>query len=191
MLTVTDAAKRKVLDVLQAQGKPGDGLRLAIAGRTAAGFTYDMYFIEPEDIEPEDIVVDVGDFSVIVEAASAPQLQDVIIDYVEEFQQSGFRIGNPNSVWTDPQEMALQELLDNQINPSVGTHGGRVELVGVNDNVVYIRFTGGCQGCGMVSVTLNEGIEQAVRESFPHIRAVVDTTNHAEGMNPYYPASQP
>ncbi len=190
MLTVTESAKRKILSVIQAQGKPGDGLRIAIVGRSSAGFTYDMHLVEEGEAEAEDTVVDVGDFPVIIDAGSASYMQDVIIDYVEDLQQSGFRIGNPNPVWTDPQAMAIQELLDTQINPGVATHGGQVELVDVQDNRVYIRFGGGCQGCGMVSVTLNQGVEQAIREAFPEIREIIDTTDHAAGTNPYYQSSK-
>ena len=117
-------------------------------------------------------------------------MRDVVIDYVEDLQQSGFRIGNPNPVWTDPQALAIQELLDTQINPAVASHGGHIELVDVHDNIVYIRFGGGCQGCGMVSVTLNQGVEQAIREAFPAIREIVDVTDHAAGTNPYYQSSK-
>ena len=190
MLTVTEAAKRKILSVIQGHGKPGDGLRIAIVGRSSAGFTYDMQLVEEGDAEAEDIVVDVGDFSVIVDPDSAPYMRDVVIDYVEDLQQSGFRIGNPNPIWTDPQAMAIQELLDTQINPAVASHGGHIELVDVHDNIVYIRFGGGCQGCGMVSVTLNQGVEQAIREAFPEIREIVDVTDHAAGTNPYYQSSK-
>jgi len=190
MLTVTEAAKRKILSVIQAHGKPGDGLRIAIVGRSSAGFTYDMQLVEEGDAEAEDIVVDVGDFSVLVDPDSAPYMRDVVIDYVEDLQQSGFRIGNPNPIWTDPQAMAIQELLDTQINPAVASHGGHIELVDVHDNIVYIRFGGGCQGCGMVSVTLNQGVEQAIREAFPEIREIVDVTDHAAGTNPYYQSSK-
>jgi Fe/S biogenesis protein NfuA len=190
MLTVTEAAKRKILSVIQAHGKPGDGLRIAIVGRSSAGFTYDMQLVEEGEAEAEDIVVDVGDFSVLVDPDSAPNMRDVVIDYVEDLQQSGFRIGNPNPVWTDPQAMAIQELLDTQINPAVASHGGHIELVDVHDDIVYIRFGGGCQGCGMVSVTLNQGVEQAIREAFPEIREIVDVTDHAAGTNPYYQSSK-
>jgi Fe/S biogenesis protein NfuA len=190
MLTVTEAAKRKILSVIQAHGKPGDGLRIAIVGRSSAGFTYDMELVEEGDAEAEDVIVNVGDFPVVIDAESAPHMRDVIIDYVEELQQSGFRIGNPNSVWTDPKAMAIQELLDTQINPAVASHGGHVELVDVHDDIVYIRFGGGCQGCGMVSVTLNQGVEQAIHEAFPEIREIVDVTDHAAGTNPYYQSSK-
>ena len=190
MLTITDAAKRKILSVIQAQGRPGDGLRIAVVGRTSSGFKYDLHLVEEDEVAAEDIIVETGDFPVILDRESAPHLQDVIIDYVENLQQSGFRIGNPNPVWTDPKAMAIQALLDTQINPGVATHGGQVELVDVRDNVVYIRFSGGCQGCGMVGVTLNQGVEEAIREAFPEIRQIIDTTDHAAGINPYYQSSE-
>jgi Fe/S biogenesis protein NfuA len=190
MLTVTEAAKRKILSIIQAHGKSGDGLRIAIVGRSSAGFTYDMQLVEEGDAEADDVIVNVGDFPVVIDAESAPHMRDVIIDYVEELQQSGFRIGNPNPVWADPKAMAIQELLDTQINPAVASHGGHIELVDVHDDIVYIRFGGGCQGCGMVSVTLNQGVEQAIHEAFPEIREIVDVTDHAAGTNPYYQSSK-
>ena len=190
MLTITDSAKQKILAVIQSQGQPGDGLRIAVVGRSSSGFSYDMHLVEAGEAEAEDIIVDMGDFPLVIDPMSAPHLQDVVIDYVEGLQQSGFQIGNPNPVWTDPQAMAIQALLDTQINPAVASHGGHVELVGVEDNVVYIRFGGGCQGCGMVSVTLNQGVEEAIRQAFPDIREIIDTTDHAAGANPYYQSSK-
>ena len=190
MLTITEPAKQKILSVIQAQGRPGDGLRIAIVGRSSAGFRYDLQLVEEGEAGAEDVIVDAGDFPIIIDPESAPYLRDVVIDYVETLQQSGFRIGNPNPVWTDPQAMALQELLDTQINPAVASHGGNIELIDVKDNVVYIQFGGGCQGCGMVSVTLSQGVEQAIREAFPEIREIVDVTDHAAGTNPYYQSAK-
>ena len=86
MLTVTEAAKRKILSVIQAHGKPGDGLRIAIVGRSSAGFTYDMELVEEGAAEAEDVIVNVGDFPVVIDAESALHMRDVIIDYVEELQ---------------------------------------------------------------------------------------------------------
>jgi len=49
---------------------------------------------------------------------------------------------------------------------------------------------GGCQGCGMVDVTLKQGIEKAIREVVPQIGEILDVTDHADGRNPYYSASK-
>jgi len=54
------------------------------------------------------------------------------------------------------------------------------------ENEVVLRFGGGCQGCGQVNVTLQDGIEKTLKEYFPEIKAVIDATDHATGENPYY-----
>ena len=72
------------------------------------------------------------------------------------------------------------------MNPLVASHGGHVDLVGVNDGKAMIAFGGGCQGCGMVDVTLKEGIEVMITEGVPGITAVVDMTDHDAGTNPFY-----
>ena len=84
----------------------------------------------------------------------------------------------------------IQELIETKINPGVAMHGGRVELLDVKDNVVYLRLSGGCQGCGMVDVTLRQGIERMIKNVVPEIREVVDTTDHKGGTNPYYQPSK-
>ena len=83
----------------------------------------------------------------------------------------------------------IQELIDTKINPGVAGHGGHVQLLDVKDNVVYLKLGGGCQGCGMVDVTLKQGIEKMIKAVVPEIREVVDTTDHKGGTNPYYQAS--
>ncbi len=190
MLTVTEAAQRKILAIIATQGKPGDGLRIGIAGRSPGGFTYDLALVEGGEGEPEDTTTDGGGFPIVVDAESAPYMQDVIIDYVEDLQQSGFRIGNPNPLWNDPQTQAIQDLIDAEVNPAVAGHGGHVELVDVHEQKVYIRFHGGCQGCGMANMTLNEGVEHVIRGAFPDIRGIVDVTEHSAGEHPYYPATE-
>ena len=81
---------------------------------------------------------------------------------------------------------AIRDLLDREINPAVGQHGGYVELIDVRKNNVYLRLGGGCQGCGAADVTLKQGIEKAIRGLAPTIGEILDTTDHAAGRNPYY-----
>ena len=84
----------------------------------------------------------------------------------------------------------VQHLLETQINPAVGSHGGWVELLGVQGNNVFLQLGGGCQGCGMADVTLKQGIETLLREEIPELGEVLDQTDHAAGRNPYYAASK-
>jgi Fe-S cluster biogenesis protein NfuA len=83
----------------------------------------------------------------------------------------------------------VQQVLDTIINPAVASHGGMVTLLDVSNNAVYLEFGGGCQGCGMVSVTLKYGVERTIRDEVPEVGEILDTTDHAAGRNPYYAPS--
>jgi len=76
---------------------------------------------------------------------------------------------------------AIQEVLETRINPSVAGHGGRISLIDVDGARAYIRMEGGCQGCGMASVTLKEGVVVEIQKVVPTIREVLDVTDHAGG----------
>jgi Fe-S cluster biogenesis protein NfuA len=81
-------------------------------------------------------------------------------------------------------------VFDEQVNPMVARHGGRVELIDVQDGVVMLRMGGGCQGCGMADVTLRQGIEGMLGQLVPEVRGIVDITDHTSGSNPYFQASK-
>jgi len=83
----------------------------------------------------------------------------------------------------------VQEAIDTAINPAVASHGGVVTLLDVQGNNIFLEFGGGCQGCGMVSVTLKYGVEKLLRDRIPELGQVLDTTDHAAGTNPYYAPS--
>lgn len=84
----------------------------------------------------------------------------------------------------------VADLFDRQVNPMVARHGGRVELIDVQDAVVMVRMAGGCQGCGMADVTLRQGIEAMLHQHVPEVRGIVDITDHAAGSNPYFAAAK-
>ena len=80
----------------------------------------------------------------------------------------------------------IRKVIDDMINPAVASHGGEVHLVDFVNNDVYLRLSGGCQGCASSNATLKNGIERLLREEFPDIRNIVDVTDHQAGDNPYY-----
>ena len=81
---------------------------------------------------------------------------------------------------------AIQALLEERINPQIASHGGRISLVDVQEDTVYLRLEGGCQGCGMANVTLKQGVAKEIMALVPTIQHVLDVTDHAGGTNPYY-----
>jgi Fe/S biogenesis protein NfuA len=190
LITITPTARGKILELMKNEGREGLVLRMAVAGRGAGGFQYRLAFAAESERGPSDPMFDAGGFKVVVDAASADSLRGVTIDYVDSVYGSGFKIENPNPLWTDAVAQAVQKVLDDEINPAVASHGGHVALLDVKDDVAYIQLGGGCQGCGMVDVTLKQGIEVRIREAVPSIREIVDTTDHAGGKNPYYQPSK-
>jgi Fe/S biogenesis protein NfuA len=84
----------------------------------------------------------------------------------------------------------VAKVFEEQVNPMVARHGGRVELIDVQDAVVMLRMGGGCQGCGMADVTLRQGIEGMLSQLVPAVRGIVDITDHTSGSSPYFQASK-
>src|SRR5690606_37935439 len=85
----------------------------------------------------------------------------------------------------NPQAVRVQQVLDADINPMVASHGGRIALVDVKDDSVYVRREGGCQGCSSSHATLTQGVELAIKRALPDVKNVVDVTDHASGHNPF------
>jgi Fe-S cluster biogenesis protein NfuA len=80
----------------------------------------------------------------------------------------------------------VDRVFTRDINPAVAQHGGKVELIDVQDGVIVVRMMGGCQGCGMANVTLRQGIEAQLRRLIPGLRGLRDITDHGSGTNPYF-----
>ncbi len=80
----------------------------------------------------------------------------------------------------------IQALFQNEINPSLAAHGGRVDLIDVKDFVALVQVSGGCHGCHSIDATLKQGVEVRVREVFPEIVQLQDVTDHSTGENPFY-----
>ena len=103
----------------------------------------------------------------------------------------GKRVARRNGPRSDAEiREDVQSLLDDEVNPAVEHHGGRISLVDVKGAVVYISMSGGCQGCGAASVTLKQGVEVMIREQIPEVVQIVDSTDHAAGKTPFYTPSK-
>jgi Fe/S biogenesis protein NfuA len=186
LLTVTPAAREKIDGVREFNDFPEAVLRIRVLAREGPRFRYEIALEDPRDRTDDDLVVDLDGLSVALDPVSAADLSGSIVDLDAEITGGGLRIDNPNEGWQDPLARAVQEVLDRQINPGVGSHGGMVTLVEVRDGAAYLRFGGGCQGCAAVDVTLKHGVETAIRAAVPQVTAIVDATDHDAGTNPYY-----
>lgn len=79
----------------------------------------------------------------------------------------------------------LEVLFDEQVRPALAAHGGNVEIVDLDNDKLFLRLQGGCQGCSSSLATLKDGIQTLVKQNFPEITEVVDLTDHDGGENPY------
>ncbi len=192
MLTITEKAKQRVLEAIKVEGKSDLGLRVSIDGRTPGGLQFGLALITPDEVQEGDVVVDSDGVKIYLDTDAAPRMENARLDFVETLSESGFKVldADEGTQWDDPISQRVQKVLDEKINPGVAGHGGWVELLGRKEDTVYLKLGGGCQGCGMVDVTLKQGIEVMLKEDVPEILHVVDQTDHAGGNNPYYQPSK-
>jgi Fe/S biogenesis protein NfuA len=207
VLTVTEKARKRVMEVRAAEA---DGERLAlwveVAGEGGGEWQYDLYFDAAEQALEGDVVQHGDDLTVVIPETSVERMQGATLDMSRDLLNPTLVVLNPNKPPSAPQSPAMapppqgnlegpvaervQQVLEQQINPSIASHGGQAQLVSVEEGVAYLRLGGGCVGCGMATVTLSQGIEVAIREAVPEIERVVDVTDHASGTNPYYEAAK-
>lgn len=79
----------------------------------------------------------------------------------------------------------LEKLFDEKVRPALSQHGGNVEIIDIDNNKLFVKLVGGCQGCSSSKATLKGGIEQVVKKNFPDIIEIIDLTDHKSGDNPY------
>ena len=199
VLTLTDKALAKVLKLRAEEGTAQSlALWVEVSGTIAGAYTYDMYFQAASDASPDAWTGVQEGLTIVVPGASAPNMVGSVLDLNESLMGSGMNIRNPNRPQTSPAmagpppdlsgdvAQRVIQVLDAQVNPSIASHGGRADLVAVEDGSAYLRLSGGCAGCGMAAVTLSQGIEVAIKQSVPEIVRIVDVTDHASGTNPFY-----
>lgn len=202
LLAVTDAARDKILEVRAGEDDSESlALWVEVSGEAAGAFTYTMELRPLSEAGDGDIVQRHDDLSVVVDADSVERLTGATLD----FSGAGMVMQNPNHPDTGPAHEAPEapdldlsdpivarvvSVLDEEINPAIAAHGGRADLVAVDDGAAYLRLSGGCQGCGLASVTLSQGIEVAILDAVPEIEKVVDVTDHDSGTNPYFESAK-
>jgi Fe-S cluster biogenesis protein NfuA/nitrite reductase/ring-hydroxylating ferredoxin subunit len=65
-------------------------------------------------------------------------------------------------------ETRILQALD-EVRPYLKSHGGNVELVGVEDGVAHLRLQGSCHGCPSSTITLKLAIEDAIYKAAPDL----------------------
>lgn len=193
MLTVTEAARRVILE-MRATEPDGENLGLRVdvtgVGETGREYVYDLMFEPLAEVEASDDVRDAGGLHVVIPGDDVEKLRGATLDHTESL---GLVIRNPNrpepprlEVLAGSVEEKVVALIDGEINPMLAAHGGFARLERVEGSTAFVTMGGGCQGCGLATMTLREGIKAQILERIPEITDVLDDTDHEAGLNPFY-----
>lgn len=203
ILTITDKALEKLLEIRSTE-PDGDTLALvlAISGAEGTEFTYTMHMTNVERLDQDDMIEQHGDLPIAMPQGSVANLTGATLEISKNLLKPGLTINNPNSPSPEilgdgpppdlsgPVAEQVDHVIRTQINPSIASHGGMVEVVAVEEGIAYVRLGGACQGCGLAGVTLSQGIESTIVSTVPEVHQVIDVTDHNSGDNPYYEQSK-
>lgn len=192
MIEITEPAQQYLRELLAKQDCEGIAIRVFVLdGGTPKAETC-LAFCRPGEEEEDDESYTYEGFNAWVEQKSKQYLEDAVVDFVKDSMGGQLTIKAPNSrmpkiTEDSPLSDRVNYILYNQINPGLAAHGGYVSMEELTeDNIVVLRFGGGCQGCGMVDATLKEGVEKTLMEQLPQIKEVRDVTDHSFRENAYY-----
>lgn len=191
MINISESAQAYFQRLLQSQGGEAAGIRLSALHPGSPKADARLEFCDHGDLLGDEWAIECEGFTLYVDAPSAPFLDSAVIDFASNATGGQLSIKAPRIKGDQPQGDAslverVQWLIESEINPQLASHKGKVALDSIDaDGVVYLRFGGGCHGCGMVDVTLKQGIEKSMIEKFPEVTAVRDATDHSTGSAPY------
>jgi Fe/S biogenesis protein NfuA len=189
-IIITANALRYISEMRENLGLPVKGFRVTATPRSPLRADFAMRFVPAEEPEsPTDTIQSFDGLDLYIAPESAAYLDGATIDYVFRLIGSELKVEAPLRKLDTPEgriAAKIQQVLAEEVNPSLATHGGGATLIDFKDGIVFLELTGGCQGCSMAGATMKDGIETSIRQSVPEVREVRDVTRHANGRNPFY-----
>ena len=182
-------AQENISNYLNVSVEKYQGILLVVVPKMDRKANYSIQFIDLKDSHPDSISIEYEMFNVLVSKDTISYLHGTEIDLDDNGELVAFNPSMSIIKFDGSVEQQIQQVLDEEVNPMVASHGGVVSLLEVKDQNVYLEFGGGCQGCSMIDVTLKQGVEVMIKEQIPEIAAIYDVTDHAGGENPYYQPS--
>lgn len=192
MIDISERAQQHFLRLLDQQGIDGLTIRLRVTSPGTPAANCELEFCEPGDLAGGEWTIECSGFEFHIDGDSASWLDQATIDFEPNATGGQLNIRAPKIKGDVPGVDAgvverVRFVLESEVNPKLAAHGGRATLLEVDaDGAVVLQFGGGCHGCGMVDVTLKQGVEKTLRERVPEITAVRDATDHTDGKKPYY-----
>ena len=191
-MKITSSAEDYLNELLSNQEEDTCGIKIFVSEPgTPRAETCIAYLKTDEDISTFRIIEEFK-FQLYLEEKSIGFLKDAEVDYSPDKFGGTLTIKAPNAKLPQLNQNASIEdkinyVLYSEINPSLASHGGEVSLVEVVDKeTAILQFGGGCQGCGMVDLTLKDGVEKTLLEQVDGLKGVMDVTDHSYRENAYY-----
>ena len=192
MVSITESAQEYLTELLEKQDSEGIAVRIFILYAGTPRAETCISFCRPGEEKDDDEVTEYKGFRGFIDKPSIPFLEDAVVDFTKDSMGGQLTIKAPNSRLPKISEDSSMEdrinyILYNEINPGLAAHGGNVSLEEIfEEDIAVLRFGGGCQGCGMVDVTLKDGVEKTLLEQVPQLKEVRDVTDHTVKENAYY-----
>lgn len=192
IIKITKSAEEYLSQLIHDKNETDLSIRIFIADPGTPKAETCLAYCKPEEAMPDDMILNLDLITVNIEKRSIPFLKDAEVNFDNDTFGGQLTIKAPNArlpnISADsPVEDRINYVIYNEINPMLESHGGEVSLVEFNnENEAVLQFGGGCQGCGMVDVTLKDGIEKTLIEQIPEVKAVKDLTDHSIDDNAYY-----
>ena len=191
-MNITPSAQEYLADLLSNQEEDTSGIKIFVSEPgTPRAETCIAYAKDDEDFSDYRIIEEFK-FTLYLEEKSIDFLKDAKVDYSPDKFGGTLTIKAPNAKLPQISEDASIEdkinyVLYSEINPGLASHGGEVSLIEVvNEETAILQFGGGCQGCGMVDLTLKDGVEKTLLEQVEGLKNVKDVTDHSYRENAYY-----
>ena len=192
IIKITKTAEDYLAKLIEEKNESDTAVRIFISDPGTPNAETCLAYCKPDDLTPSDILISLPKLSVYVEERSIPFLKDAEVNFDTDNFGGQLTIKSPNSrlpnISSDsPLEDRVNYVIYNEINPMLETHGGVVSLMEITDDkYAVLQFGGGCQGCGMVDVTLKDGIEKTLLDTLPELSGIKDMTDHSIDDHAYY-----
>ena len=192
IIKITKSAEEYLSQLIHDKNETDLSIRIFIADPGTPKAETCLAYCKPDEAMPDDMILNLDLINVNIEKRSIPFLKDCEVNFDNDTFGGQLTIKAPNARLPNispdsPVEDRINYVIYNEINPMLESHGGEVSLVEFNDkNIAVLQFGGGCQGCGMVDVTLKDGIEKTLIDQIPEVKAVKDLTDHSINDNAYY-----
>lgn len=193
MITISDSAKQYIISLLSKK-QVGTNIRIFVNSPGTIHAECGMSYCDLQDVDLiNDKKISFNEFDMYIHTSIIPFLKNSSIDLIENEVGSQITLKAPyaklvnKSHYSSQLESEIQKFLSVKVNPTLLLHGGSVSLIKINSKgVVFLQFSGGCNGCSMINTTLKLGIEKQLMKHFPEISQVEDVTNHVYGQHSYY-----